>query len=293
MPSPPAQRRIRARGKLEPSRIFTSYWDHKASKTCRSENLRGSHSFGSLGHCQKTARPVRSWYYHAHTTPPVLNECQWRLLSEGFPRNSIRLGYGSLTVDLEQRQKVFSLPSHQWPSSNGKPLWPSCPSLPEWLTMVRTGYKPDPVRELAPSASSLTEFRSNPVLAKEIVRRNVIGVRSDIEVPTRYLGNFRYKWGFLILTCPTCPPIGLARFLARLWQTNPQSLWLRINATLKSYLREVPIGVLRPARDKWAKLNEFDSSSSLSGSSQEPSEYDSDDELTGRLLTFSSRHQLA
>jgi hypothetical protein len=74
--------------------------------------------------------------------------------------------------------------------------------------------------------------------------RHVVGLRSDVEVPEKYLGYFRYRWGFLILTAPFILPIGLTRFIVSLWVRNPHSLWLEWFGTLKQYLRVVPSRLL-------------------------------------------------
>jgi len=42
-------------------------------------------------------------------------------------------------------------------------------------------------------------------------------------------------------------PIGLARFLAGIWCTDPHSLWLERPETLKQSLREVPPRFLEPS----------------------------------------------
>jgi hypothetical protein len=44
-------------------------------------------------------------------------------------------------------------------------------------------------------------------------------------------------------------PIGLARFLARIWCIDPHSLWLERLETLRQSLREVPIRFLEPVDD--------------------------------------------
>lgn len=75
--------------------------------------------------------------------------------------------------------------------------------------------------------------------------RHIVGIRSDIEVPEKFSGYFRYSRGFLILTAPYNLPIGLARFLLGRWAEDPTSLWLEWYGTLKKYLREVPFALLK------------------------------------------------
>jgi hypothetical protein len=83
-------------------------------------------------------------------------------------------------------------------------------------------------------------------LACRIIGHRVYGLRSDIEVPQKYFGYFRYCNGFSILTAPRAMPIGLARFLAGKWVTDPHSLWLERPETLKQSLRRVPVRFLEP-----------------------------------------------
>jgi hypothetical protein len=82
------------------------------------------------------------------------------------------------------------------------------------------------------------------LLTKRICSRHIIGVRSDVSVPEQFLGHFRYRQGFLILTSPYSLPSGLARFLISQWVTDPHSLWLEWFGTLKQYLRRVPSHLL-------------------------------------------------
>jgi len=117
----------------------------------------------------------------------------------------------------------------------------------EWMEMARRGENPCDMREYQLGKTqkvSSDVFNGDSELIKRIVRRHIVGVRSDIEVPEKFLGYFRYRWGFLILTAPGILPIGLARFLVGLWVRNPHSLWLEWFGTLKQYLRAVPSRLL-------------------------------------------------
>jgi hypothetical protein len=113
--------------------------------------------------------------------------------------------------------------------------------------MARNGALPCDVREYSSGKTcrvSIDQFNGDSELIKRIVMRHVVGIRSDIEVPEKFLGYFRYRWGFLILTAPFILPIGLARFIVSLWVRNPHSLWLEWFGTLKQYLRAVPSRLL-------------------------------------------------
>jgi hypothetical protein len=123
--------------------------------------------------------------------------------------------------------------------------------------MIRFGDAPnDLVYDNATVAVPLRQFNTDIGLARRIIRRQVIGIRSDIAVPEKFWGYFRYRWNFLILTSPTSLPSGLTRFLASVWCTDPHSLWLERKVTLKQYLRDVPRAVLnRTERLKTATLS--------------------------------------
>jgi hypothetical protein len=73
-------------------------------------------------------------------------------------------------------------------------------------------------------------------LATRVVKANIVGIRSSIEVPEEYLQNFGYRRGFLILTNRYCISAGLTRFLLGQWKKCPFNLWLKENCRLKYYL---------------------------------------------------------
>jgi hypothetical protein len=213
-------------------------------------------------------KPVQ-WYYHAHTVPPVFDWRTAQSLKRNFPLGGIRVGYGDYAIHLDQRRNTHRLPSREWPSIAGKALWPSSPNICEMLSAGKTGWVKYPEVHANPVArSSMREFSENAELAKRVILRQVVGVRSDVPIPKRYLGYFRYRWGFLILTAPGIP-IGLARKLASLWVTDPYSLWLERKVTLKKFLREVPVAILNCARATFVRselcsVNETGTDRSLS-----------------------------
>lgn len=186
----------------------------------------------------------RDWYYNATQLQPVLNKYQVELIRKVLPPGSVRLGYGNLSVHRRQEREVLRLHETSWPSYHDGPAWPTTPTFNEWLEMIRYGNFPlDRVYDNCTLQVSLRQFNSDIGLAKRIIRRQIIGIRSDIAVPAKYWGYFRYRWNFLILTSPTCLPSGLTRFLASIWCTDPHSLWLERKVTLKQYLRSVPKSV--------------------------------------------------
>lgn len=199
----------------------------------------------------------RDWYYHAAQLQPVLEKYMVDLIRKVLPSGSIRVGYGEISVHRRQERRVLGLEASSWPSFHDRPAWPSTPTFNEWLEMIRFGDAPnDLVYDNATVAVPLRQFNTDIGLARRIIRRQVIGIRSDIAVPEKFWGYFRYRWNFLILTSPTSLPSGLTRFLASVWCTDPHSLWLERKVTLKQYLRDVPRAVLnRTERLKTATLS--------------------------------------
>lgn len=113
--------------------------------------------------------------------------------------------------------------------------------------MSRRGIVPTNLPQATPGVRvPISAVQSSIGLARRIVVSNVIGVRADIEVPKSFLGSFRYRWGFLILT-DRCVPAGLVRWILAQWLTHPHDLWLASQVYLRRYLREVPLGVAMPA----------------------------------------------
>jgi hypothetical protein len=134
---------------------------------------------------------------------------------------------------------------------SGKYLFPSSPTFLERLEMARSGYDPEtgaPPFGLT-TRVSVRRFNEDSRLAAGIVYRNVYGLRSDVKLPEKFFGYFRYCNGFSILTAPRIIPVGLARFLASIWVTDPHSLWLSRPETLKQCLRRIPVGILNSIGD--------------------------------------------
>jgi hypothetical protein len=147
--------------------------------------------------------------------------------------------------------------------------------------MLRRGLDPfsnwdsDPKGGTGYTRVSRRELHENHVLATRIVSNNVVGIRSSVEVPKKFLKYFRYRQNFLILTVNYALPIGLVRFLLGQWCVAPYSLWLRRAVLLKKFLRNCPISLVKRAR---AKLAEYRQGlyPTVAGSCTPPT--DSDDE---------------
>jgi len=202
-------------------------------------------SFGHVRH-DVTLKEARSRSYVIGSRTAVRLSYQQRSAIKSY-----ELGIRTANFDFatHSRQK-FSTPrlsSAAWPSCNGKALWPSYPTLGEWMEMKSKGKTSCSVGKKTGKTCRVSRraLEESPELAQRIVRRHIIGVRSDCEVPDKYLGYFRYCRGFLILTAPKVP-VGLARNLLARWVNQPTSLWLEWPGTLKQYLREVPWRVARP-----------------------------------------------
>jgi hypothetical protein len=160
----------------------------------------------------------------------------------------IRISNYQLDVHCRNVASTFRLDPGSWPRDReiNRPLWPSSPTLAEWMEMIKRGASPCDLGR--PTGKTVRVSRSfqmyDILLTKRICSRHIIGVRSDVSVPEEFLGHFRYRQGFLILTSPYSIPAGLARFLVSLWATDPHSLWLEWFGTLKQYLRRVPSHLL-------------------------------------------------
>jgi hypothetical protein len=157
------------------------------------------------------------------------------------------------------------LRQQDWPSyRDGRPAWPSSPTFFEKMDQLRRGFTyPEMPAPSVTRRVSLADFNDSIDLANRIISFNVIGIRSNVEIPSKYLGHFRYRWNMLILTTYKCPP-GLARFLASRWLCDPTSLWLERAVPLKKFLREVPVAIINRSF-----LGQIDFDPSASGSDYE------------------------
>jgi hypothetical protein len=158
-----------------------------------------------------------------------------------FPDGRIRTVHGDNSVHDWQSKRCKPLSKHDWPRLETRPAWPSSPTLPESWAMARNGQVARPLQTRTNPAKRrimLSEFNSNIDLAKRIIATNVVGIRSDIKIPSKYLGYFRYRWNFLVLTGAYNLSSGLARFLAGQWMRNPHNLWLQDKTSFKTFLKK-------------------------------------------------------
>jgi len=189
------------------------------------------------------------WYYRADTMLKT-NWSQRRRMGKIFPE--CRTSDYDITIHRRNKMSCHRLNRSSWPSNlDGRPVWPSSPTFNERLEMLRRG---SPVVNQNPPYASRrvcpSEVKENGDLCVGIILNNVLGVRSDIPVPEKFLGYFRYRRGFLVLTAPGMIPIGLARFLCSHWCTDPNSLWLRRKEPLRKFLRAVPLRIYNSNADE-------------------------------------------
>jgi len=203
------------------------------------------------------------WYYHADSLVNITdsNVREWfHQFKVGGP---IWTGNCVNAVHHSQRLEVKPLKSSDWPSNLLGPSWPSSPSIPEWMEMIRKGIDPSDRPELAQPEGHLgftqvsrREISENHLLATYVVANCVVGIRSTVEVPPKFLQYFRYRNNFLIIVNEWCLPIGLVRFLLAQWITAPYSLWLRRQVSFKKFLKKVPTLLVRRARARVVLANQ-------------------------------------
>lgn len=147
-----------------------------------------------------------------------------------------------------RRVDTHRLSQTAWPRSRGL-LWPSTPSFTEMLAMSRKGK---PLSGLMKPSLGLKahvtvrDFSENADVATRIITNNVVGIRSSVPVPRKFLPWFRIRSGILFLAVRYDIPIGLVRFLAAQWIRNPFNLWLKVNCRFKYYLKLLPKAGIAP-----------------------------------------------
>jgi hypothetical protein len=158
-----------------------------------------------------------------------------------LPGGVLRTVRENVLVHAWQKKVVKPLPYSSWPRLEMRPAWPSSPTVLELLEMNRRGVTAEPIQQSTyPAFNRIhhSEFNSNAELRARIIATNVVGIRSDIKVPAKWLGYFRYRLNFLILTGYRKMPVGLVRFLTGQWVRNPHNLWLQDKTSFKFYLKK-------------------------------------------------------
>jgi hypothetical protein len=123
------------------------------------------------------------------------------------------------------------------------------------MEMLRKGIDPferriytNPEGQLGFIQVSRRELNEDIGLATRIVKFQIVGIRSSVEVPRKFLKYFRYRENFLILVVRHNLPAGLVRFLLGQWCVAPYSLWLRRAVLLRIFLKKVPSALLKAGR---------------------------------------------
>jgi hypothetical protein len=134
---------------------------------------------------------------------------------------------------------VRRLPSKLAPRST-REVWPSAPDLFEITAQSRSGRiallqdnLPLKVNNCLTRKAVSDDIR----LATRIVRQQIVGIRTGMGVPEKFLGYFRRRHGFLILSTRYNLPSGLVRFLLAKWIVVPTSLWLVEPCPFRTFLR--------------------------------------------------------
>lgn len=243
-------------------------------------------SCNGLSETLSLARPLSRWYYHSDTPVNTVDDCTHRWFREFLTHGTVWTGACVNAEHRSHRLEVKPLKSADWPSDPLGPSWPSFPSIPEWMEMLRKGIDPfargiysNPEGEAGYTRLSRAELSSNVAIASRIVVSNIVGIRSSQEVPRKFLKYFRYRENFLILAVRHNLPAGLVRFLLGRWCVSPYSLWLRRAVLLRSYLRKVPISLVKQGR-AWLTTREL-SRAAKAGSCTPPADFSSDYESGG------------
>jgi len=158
-----------------------------------------------------------------------------------FPDGQLRTVHGNYAVHLAQKELAAPLPSSDWPRLGTRSAWPSSPTVYELLEMSRRGITPLPMqkpRVVSTRPTSRAQYNSDAVLRARVISNQIVGIRSDVKVPNKFIRYFRYRWNFLILAVPYNLPIGLVRFLTGQWIRNPHNLWLREKCSFKNFLKK-------------------------------------------------------
>jgi len=134
---------------------------------------------------------------------------------------------------------VKRLPTKLVPRST-RAVWPSAPDLFEIVEQSRAGriaLIQDRIPLTVSGCLTRKAVSDDIRLASRIVRQQIVGIRFNMGVPEKFLGYFRRRYGFLILSTRHNLPSGLVRFLLARWIVTPTSLWLVEPCPFRNFLR--------------------------------------------------------
>jgi hypothetical protein len=112
----------------------------------------------------------------------------------------------------------------QWPRHSLGRCWPNTPTVGELAGWARAGGN---TRAMPLKKKFFTQRRvlESPELLTSLVTKCILGVRVGVEIPEKFRGFFRYRWGMLLLIDTPYVPFGLVRFLTGLWLRRPKLIW--------------------------------------------------------------------
>lgn len=161
----------------------------------------------------------------------------------------------------EQRLGVLPLSKSLWPRRDGRSLWPDIKTPKELCLSLLLGRNDKPSKELYGChvkrvKYTIKQANEDISLLEAILCENLLGVRMGSEVPSKYFGYFRRRWGFLILTSSRLPT-GLIRYLIGKWITDPYSLWLAERKSLRQFLSTLPGAIVSRSRSRADSTEDF------------------------------------
>lgn len=149
-----------------------------------------------------------------------------------------------------QASSVARLKVRDWPLVPGTKVhgWPCFPTLAESWEMMHRGKVPmhhqyDPVATGITRDYRIPTKQVKPGSSVKAVVQFVIGVRADVEVPRKFLGYFRYRWGFLILKRRGSLPKELVAKLVSIWKRRFSAIWLKTPIRYSEALTRMPSNV--------------------------------------------------
>jgi hypothetical protein len=166
------------------------------------------------------------------------------LPKHGFRGERIRSEPTNLVVLRRQASLVTRLKISDWPRNNRGRCWPNYPTLSESWEMTMRAKRPHRVsfqdRRKILSSKMVPANQVKPGWAARTISKLVLGIRADIEVPKKFLGYFRYRWGFLILHRKFNLPKPLVKWLTRQWKVDISGMFLRYPVRFNEALRRIP-----------------------------------------------------
>lgn len=176
-----------------------------------------------------------------------------------------------------------------WPGVS-RDRWPSAPTLHEVVAMSRRGVSLHNLdfkllRHTVKDCITERQVSDDIRLATRIIAKNLIGLRSSIDVPPQFLRWFRYRSGILFLTVRYNLPAGLIRFLIAQWITCPFSLWLKEHCRFRDYLkRHTPREFVQEVASPKSSIASAALAPSGEGSPEpSDSDYESEDEMAKEM----------